>query len=117
MTNLHASDNTQITSQKNRWHDHDPLLVELLDALQRYPDDVREQAAFFLQQLKAEIGAEAFGAFCEAQEHRLEAHQKRWYDKDKLVSQAVEILRVMSPDVQRRVTTSFMDALQKQGLS
>lgn len=98
-----------------RWYDHDPYLIEVLNILQSFQEDVRHQAERFLQQIEEAIGKEALDEFYAVS--RPTHYGNRWYDKDPVISKAVELLRVIPPDAQRKAATRFLDSMKKQGIT
>jgi hypothetical protein len=102
-----------------RWYDHDPLLLEVLEMLRAYPEELRAQAGLFLDKLQDVIGLETFEPVIEAlaeQHADREAQGKtaRWYDEDVTVYQAVELLRLSPPETQRQAARNFLDALKQK---
>ena len=71
-----------------RWYDHDPVLLEVINLLQNYQQELKSQAEI-----------------C-----------NRWYDKDPIISRTVELLRVVPPDVQKATAQSFLKALSDMGI-
>ncbi len=98
-----------------RWYDHDPILVEVLEILRSFQDEVRTQAESFLQKIEEQVGKETLDSFYE--KSRPDKFGNRWYDADPVVSKAVELLRVVPPPVQREAAQKFLQALKQQGLS
>lgn len=98
-----------------RWYDHDPVLLEVLDLLRSFKTDVRAQAEVFLQKIESQVGKEALEQFYQVS--RPKQFGNRWYDEDPVVSRAVELLRVVPPDAQRRAAMRFLESMKKQGLS
>lgn len=100
-----------------RWYDHDPMLVEVLEALRSFEDELRAQSQVFIDKISAEVGPDAVEKFYgKVLEERGDKFGRRWYDEDPVVSKAVELLRVVPPDVQRRAAQSFMQGLRDQGI-
>jgi hypothetical protein len=100
-----------------RWYDHDPMLVEVLEALRSFKEELRSQSQIFLDKITAEVGAEAVEKFyAKVLEDRGDRFGRRWYDEDPVVSKAVELLRVVPPEVQRKAAESFMSGLKAQGI-
>jgi hypothetical protein len=97
-----------------RWYDQDPLLAEVLELLRAYPMDVRSQAEFFLKRIEEQVGPEALERFYALSKPSQTGN--RWYDKDPVVSCAIELLRVVPPAIQRQAAERFLAAMQKQGL-
>lgn len=97
-----------------RWYDHDPLLVEVMELLKNFKDDLREQAEVFLKKIEEQVGKEAIESFYEKVKH---PNGNRWYDNDPVLSRAVELLRVVPQEIQRRAAQNFIEALKKQGIS
>lgn len=98
-----------------RWYDQDPLLTEVLELLRAYHEDVREQATIFVSKIEAQIGPEALQTFYETSKPTKKGN--RWYDDDPVLSRAIELLRVVPPEVQRQAAQRFLEAVKKQGLS
>ncbi len=101
-----------------RWYDHDPLLVEVLETLRSFQDELRAQSQVFIDKITAEVGAEAVEKFYKAiLEQQKDHFGRRWYDQDPVVSKAVELLRVVPPEAQRKAAESFLNGLKSQGVS
>jgi len=82
-----------------RWYDHDPLLLEVVELLRNYQDELKVQAAIdkFYELVKPVNG-------------------NRWYDNDPVISRTVELLRVVPPDIQKVCAERFIDALHEIGV-
>ncbi len=101
-----------------RWYDHDPLLAEVLETLRGFQEELHQQSQIFLDKIVAEVGEEAIDKFyTKVQTDLGENFGRRWYDEDPVVSKAVELLRVVPPDVQRKAAESFLKGLKAQGIS
>lgn len=97
-----------------RWYDYDPLLMEVLNLLKHYQDDLKSQAAVFLDKIEAQVGKETIEAFYEMVKP---PKRNRWYDQDPVLSKTIELLRIVPPDVQKRAAQQFLDALKAQGIT
>lgn len=103
------------TKPFRRWYDHDPRLIEVLELLRSFPNDVRGQAEVFLTKIEEQLGPDQVEKF-----HAILQPEKtgnRWYDHDPVISKAVELLRVVPPDVQRKAAEKFLESMRKQGIS
>ncbi len=98
-----------------RWYDHDPVLIEVLDLLRSFQSDVRSQAETFLAKIETQVGKEALEEFYQVS--RPQKFGNRWYDEDPVVSRAVELLRVVPPEAQRKAAIRFLESMKKQGIS
>jgi len=109
------SESKRPANAPRRWYDQDPLLKEVLELLRAYPTDVREQAQTFLSKIEEQIGKDTLEKFYELSK----AHKtgNRWYDADPTVSKAIELLRVVPPEVQRQAAMRFLESMKKHGLS
>ncbi len=100
-----------------RWYDHDPVLVEVLDVLRSFKEELRTQSQIFIDKISAEVGEETVEKYYAKVRRDLgDKFGRRWYDEDPVVSKAVELLRVVPPDVQRKAAQSFMKGLKEQGI-
>ncbi|HEY9744899.1 MAG TPA: hypothetical protein V6C99_01635 [Oculatellaceae cyanobacterium] len=106
------SDSTQ---SSRRWYDQDPLLAEVLELLRAYPADLKAQAEIFLAKIEEQIGKETLEQFYELSKPTKTGN--RWYDHDPVVSKAIELLRVVPPQVQRQAAERFLASMKKQGLT
>lgn len=97
-----------------RWYDHDPMLMEIMELLRNFKDDLREQAATFLQKIEDQVGKDAIESFYEKVRPE---KGNRWYDQDPVLSRAVELLRVVPTDVQRQAVQKFLKSLEDQGIT
>ena len=96
-----------------RWYDHDPLLVEVMELLRNFKEDLREQAGIFLKKIEDQVGKEAIESFYEKVRPM---NGNRWYDHDPVLSRAVELLRVVPQDIQRQAAKNFLQSLKDQGI-
>jgi len=97
-----------------RWYDHDPLLMEVLELLKYYQDDLKSQAAIFLAKIESQVSKDTIDRFYEMVKP---AKCNRWYDKDPVISRTVELLRIVPPELQKKAAQSFIDSLKEMGLS
>ena len=95
-----------------RWYDHDPKLLEVIELLKNYQDELLEQAELFLNKLEEQVSKEAIDRFYELIKP---VNGCRWYDKNPTISKTVEILRVVPPDVQKACAERFINALKEMG--
>lgn len=96
-----------------RWYDHDPKLLEVIELLRNYQDELLEQAELFLKKLEEQLSKEAIDHFYDMVKP---VNGCRWYDKNPTISKTVEILRVVPPEVQRACAENFITALKEQGV-
>lgn len=96
-----------------RWYDHDPLLLEVVELLKNYQDELRSQAEIFLNKLEEKVSKEAIERFYEMVKP---INGNRWYDADPVISKTVELLRVVPPDVQKACAEHFIAALNEMGI-
>lgn len=96
-----------------RWYDHDPLLLEVIELLKNYQDELRAQAEVFLNKIEEKVSKDAMEKFYEMVKP---VNGTRWYDKDPVISKTVELLRVVPPDVQKSCAENFIKALKEIGV-
>lgn len=96
-----------------RWYDHDPLLLEVVELLKNYQDELKSQAEVFLQKIEEKVSKEAIEKFYELVKP---VNGNRWYDHDPVISKTVELLRVVPPDIQKACAEKFIDALKEMGV-
>lgn len=96
-----------------RWYDHDPLLLEVVELLKNYQDELKSQAEIFLQKIEEKVSKEAIEKFYELVKP---VNGNRWYDHDPVISKTVELLRVVPPDIQKACAEKFIDALKEMGV-
>lgn len=96
-----------------RWYDHDPKLLEVIELLKSYQDELREHAVVFLDKLEEKVSKEALDRFYDLVKP---VNGARWYDKDPIISKTVEILRVVPPEVQYACAERFISALKGMGI-
>ena len=84
--------------QYKRWYDHDPVLMEVVELLRNYQDELRAQAEIFLQKIEEKVSKETIDKFYDMVKP---INGNRWYDKDPVISKTVELLRVVPPEIQR----------------
>ncbi len=96
-----------------RWYDHDPKLLEVIELLKNYQDELREHAVVFLDKLEEKVSKEALDRFYDLVKP---VNGSRWYDKDPIISKTVEILRVVPPEVQSACAERFISAIKEMGI-
>lgn len=96
-----------------RWYDHDPLLLEVVELLRNYQDELKAQAGIFLQKIEEKVSKEAIEKFYELVKP---INGNRWYDHDPVISRTVELLRVVPPDIQKACALRFINALKEIGI-
>lgn len=96
-----------------RWYDHDPLLLEVIELLRNYQDELKVQAEGFLQKIEEKVSKEAIEKFYELVKP---VNGNRWYDHDPIISRTVELLRVVPPDIQKACAKRFIEALKDVGI-
>lgn len=108
-------DKSMTDEKKQRWYDHDPLLIEVLELLRTFEADVHQQAEMFISKIEEQVGPDALEKFY--QSSRPKTFGNRWYDQDPVISKAVELLRVVPQEVQRQAAVKFLESMKKQGIS
>ncbi|MBQ8636124.1 hypothetical protein IJ425_08245 [bacterium] len=104
-----------MTQEYKRWYDHDPLLLKVINILRDYQDELKEQAAIFLENIEKKVSKEAIEKYY--QMVKPINGGSRWYDKDPVISKTVELLRVVPQEVQQKVAQNFIDALKENGIN
>lgn len=100
-------------TQIKRWYDHDPLLLEVLEMLKNYQEELKEQAKIFIEKIESQVSKDALESFYESITY---PNGNRWYDKDPIISRTVELLRIIPPDIQKKAAQNFLESLKKQGI-
>ena len=104
-----------MTQEYKRWYDHDPALLKLINILKDYQEELKEQAAIFLDSIEKKVSKEAIEKYY--QMVKPINGGSRWYDKDPIISRTVELLRVVPQDVQKTVAQNFIDTLKANGIN
>lgn len=97
-----------------RWYDYDPLLLKVINLLKDYQEDLREQAEIFLNSVEKEVSKEALDKFYQFAKPLNGGN--RWYDKDPVISQTVELLRVVPQEIQKKTAETFLQTLRENGI-
>lgn len=97
-----------------RWYDYDPLLLEVIELLKNYQEELRAQAEIFLQKIEEKVSKETIDKFY-AMVKPVNANN-RWYDKDPIISKTVEILRIVPPEAQKICAQNFIRTLKEMGI-
>jgi hypothetical protein len=98
-----------------RWYDYDPTLLEVIELLRYYPNELHSQAVVFLEKITVQAGEDTVERFYNMVRPKDGGH--RWYDKDPVISKAIELLRVVPVNVQKEVAQNFMKALNDMGIT
>lgn len=96
-----------------RWYDHDPNLMQILELLRNYQDELKGQAIIFLEKLEEKVSKETIDKFYDMVKP---INGKRWYDKDPIISKTVELLRIVPPDAQKAAADNFKKVLKEMGI-
>ena len=96
-----------------RWYDYDPVLLEVINLLKDYQEELRSQAEVFLKKVEEQSSKEAIEKFYQMVKP---VNGKRWYDHDPIISKTVELLRVVPKEVQKSAAENFILALKESGI-
>lgn len=99
-----------------RWYDHDPLLLEVIELLRNYQEELHAQAEIFLQKIEEKVSKETVDKFYEMTRSVCGNKSNRWYDKDPVISKTVEILRIVPPEAQKICAQNFIRTLKEMGI-
>lgn len=102
-----------MSQEYKRWYDHDPNLMQILELLRNYQEELKAQAEIFLEKLEEKVSKETIDKFYEMVKP---INGKRWYDKDPVISKTVELLRVVPPDAQKAAAENFKKVLVDMGI-
>ncbi|MDO5436595.1 MAG: hypothetical protein Q4F80_00145 [bacterium] len=97
-----------------RWYDYDPLLLQVVELLREYPEELKAQAEVFLQKVEERVSKDAIDRFYSIVKPMIKGN--RWYDKDPVLSLTIELLRVVPRDIQRQAANNFIQILQTHGV-
>ena len=103
-----------MSEQFKRWYDYDPLLLKVINILKDYQDELKEQAQIFLDTLEKKVSKETIERFYALTKPINGGN--RWYDKDPVISRAIELLRVVPKDIQKKTAQNFIDTLKANGV-
>ena len=98
-----------------RWYDYDPLLLQVVDLLREYPDELKYQAEIFLKKVEERVSKDAIDRFYSIVKPMIKGN--RWYDHDPTLSLTIELLRVVPRDIQRQAANNFIQILQAHGVN
>ena len=101
-------------AEYKRWYDHDPVLLEVINLLKDYQDELHAQAELFLKKIEEKVSKQTVDLFYEKVKP---INGKRWYDKDPVISKTVELLRIVPPDMQKQAATNFLKTLEDMGVA
>ncbi len=102
-----------MTHKYKRWYDYDPTLLEVIELLRNYQDELKSQAEIFLNKVEEQVSKEAIDKFYEMVKP---FKGNRWYDNDPIISKTVELLRVIPQSVQKQAANNFIKYLKENGV-
>ena len=102
-----------MAEQYKRWYDHDPILLEVINLLKDYQDELKAQAELFLKKIEERVSKTTVDNFYEKVKP---INGKRWYDKDPVISKTVELLRIVPPEMQKQAAKNFLKTLESMGI-
>ena len=94
-----------------RWYEHDPLLLEVVELLKNYQDELRSQAEVFLKKIEEKVSKDAIERFYEMVKP---VKGNRWYDNDPMMLKGVELLRNAPANIQRVAALKLLVALEQK---
>ncbi len=92
-----------------RWYDCEPTLSLAISLFENSTPEAKEVCSNFIIKEASTKGVTINNNFREM----FEFHLRRWYDKDKLTSEAMEYLRLASIDVKKELALGVIKLLQK----
>ena len=98
-----------------RWYDQDPLLKEALELLQLQTDNDKTTAANFIINLQEQVAQDVIESVYNMVT-QYAGKGNRWYDNDPVMLKAVELLRLATPDTQRKAALKLLTALNNNAL-
>lgn len=98
-----------------RWYDQDPLLKEALELLQLQTDNDKTTAANFIINLQEQVAQDVIESVYNMVT-QYAGKGNRWYDNDPVMLKAVELLRLATPDTQRKAALKLLTALNSNAL-
>ena len=98
-----------------RWYDYDPLLLQVVELLREYPDELKNQAEIFLKKVEERVSKDAIDRFYSIVKPMINGN--RWYDHDPTLSLTIELLWVVPRDIQRQAANNFIQILQTHGVN
>ena len=81
-----------------RWYEHDPLLLEVVELLKNYQDELRAQAEVFLKKIEEKVSKEAIDKFYAMVKP---VNGNRWYDKDPVISKTIGLCWTLYKRIER----------------
>ena len=102
-------------TQFKRWYDHDPMLMEVLELLKYYQEDLKSQAELFLLKIESQVSKETLDYYYDMIKPMIKGN--RWYDGDPVLSRTIELLRIVPPEIQHKAAETFLASLKKQGIT
>ena len=100
--------------QVKRWYDYAPLLLQVVELLREYPDELKSQAEIFLKKVEERVSKDAIDRFYSIVKPMIKGN--RWYDHDPVLSLTIELLRVVPRDIQRQAANNFIQIFQTHGV-
>ena len=101
--------------QYKRWNDYDPMLMQVVELLREYPEELKSQAEIFLKKVEERVSKDAIDRFYSIVKPMIKGN--RWYDHDPVLSLTIELLRVVPRDIQRQAANNFIQILQSHGVN
>lgn len=93
---------------KQRWYDKNPTLSLAVSLLQNSPDDIRHKCADIAIEIAMKNGIVPPNDIKNAVEYLL----RRWYDKDEILSQAMEYIKLSDDKLRNEIALKMIDFLQ-----
>ena len=92
-----------------RWYDREPTLSLAVSLLQNSNTEIRHRCADLIIEIAMQNGIVLPNNIKNAIEYML----RRWYDKDEILSQALEYLKYSDENLRKKIALEVIDFLQK----
>lgn len=92
-----------------RWYDCEPTLSLAISLFENSTPEAKEVCSNFIIKEASKKGVTINNSFREM----FEFHLRRWYDKDKLTSEAMEYLRLANIEIKKEIALNIIKLLQK----
>jgi hypothetical protein len=112
LSNNSESVQPETTKNVRRWYDTDPVLLEVINFMELAPIQAERYAQRLISGVERHVSKDMLKQVYDNIKAD-SAQSNRWYDDNRTLSLAIELLRIMPRDAQRLAALQFIEATQE----
>jgi hypothetical protein len=112
LSNHNEAEQPNTAKNVRRWYDTDPVLLEVINFMELAPIQAERYAQRLITGVERHVSKDMLKQVYDNIKAD-SAQSNRWYDDNRTLSLAIELLRIMPRDAQRLAALQFIEATQE----